>query len=174
MRARLFVVGAAVLVMGLGSSASGATARGHALADDWGGVLGFSHAKVGGGYWFTCPTLRNTSDRPIEVLEVELVGAPGHWRTGEARAARRSEMHGITLGAYDESFVEDPDLMRDYSKEPVRVAPGVESPIYYLVRAEPVTSPVVGKAEGCRFTYRTGHRIHSQVLHSQLELEAGD
>ncbi|MEJ8639590.1 hypothetical protein [Streptomyces sp. MS2.AVA.5] len=174
MRVRLIAAGAAVVVMGPGVSASAATARGHALEGDWGGMVGFHHATVGNGYWFSCPPLRNTSDLPVEVLKAELLGAPAHWRTGEFRAARRSDTHGTTLAAYDASFVEDTDLVRDYSKEPVRIAPGEESPIYYLVRAEVLTSPVSGEAEGCRVTYRTGNRIHSQVLPTQFEVRAGD
>ncbi|WNO70431.1 hypothetical protein [Streptomyces sp. AM8-1-1] len=174
MRVRLIAAGAAVVVMGLGVSASAAMARGHALEGDWGGIVGFHHATVGKGYWFACPPLRNTSDLPVEVLKAELLGAPGHWRTGEVRAARRSDTHGTALAAYDTSFVEDADLARDYSKEPVGIAPGEESPIYYLVRAEAVASPVSGEAEGCRVTYRTGNRIHSQVLPSAFELITGD
>ncbi|MFD7233337.1 hypothetical protein [Streptomyces sp. NPDC059881] len=174
MRVRLFAAGAAVVVMGLGTSASAATARGHALEDDWGGLLAFHHATVGKGYWFTCPLLTNISDLPVDVLAVELVGAPAHWRTGEARAARRPDDAGFWLGASDESFVKEPDLTRDYSKEPVRIAPGAESPIYYFVRAEAVTSPVAGTADGCRFTYRTGYRIHTQVLRAPIELRDGD
>ncbi|MFD3437191.1 hypothetical protein ACFWU3_06770 [Streptomyces sp. NPDC058685] len=174
MRARLIAAGAAVMMMGWGVSASAATARGHALENDWGGVAGFHHATPGKGYWFACPSLENTSDLPVEVLEAELVGAPAHWRTGEVRAAKRSATHGMALAMYDKSFVEDPDLVRDYSKEPVPIAPGEESPIYYLVRAEAVASPVSGKAEGCRFTYRTGNRVHSQILHAPFELTTGD
>lgn len=103
------------------------------------------------------------------MLEAELLGAPTRWRTGEVRAAKRSETHGRGLAAYDESFVEEPDLARDYSKGPVRIAPGEESPIYYLVRAEAVASPVSGRAEGCRITYRTGNRIHAQSLLAPFE-----
>ncbi|MER7665917.1 MULTISPECIES: hypothetical protein [unclassified Streptomyces] len=50
MRARLIAAGAAVLVMGLGVSASAATARGHVLENDWGGTAGFHHATAGKGY----------------------------------------------------------------------------------------------------------------------------
>ncbi|UUN26662.1 hypothetical protein [Streptomyces sp. FIT100] len=171
MRARTLVTGVAVTVlMGLGTTASGATTRGDSLGDSGGYELGFEHAGPGEGYWFTCPLLRNVSSVPITVIGVELLRAPDHWRTGEVGAVRQSDAHGPSLGARDESFTEDPNLLGELSEAPVPIAPGEHTPVYYLVRAEATTSPVSGRAEGCRFTYRTEHRIYVQDLRADFVL----
>ncbi|MGI5478810.1 hypothetical protein [Streptomyces lavendofoliae] len=163
--------GAVVMLLGAGSAASGATAGGRALE---GGVepaysLGFETFQAGKGYWFNCPPLTNRSSAPVEVLGAELVGAPAGWRTGEVRAVDwRGESVG--LGAYDETFATTPVMREDRAKAPVRVEPGERSTVWYMVRAEPRSASAAGRAEGCRFTYRSAQRVYTQELGATFSL----
>ncbi|MER7110063.1 hypothetical protein [Streptomyces sp. NPDC000229] len=162
MKSRLIAAGAALVLLALGSGASGATTGGTALENGGEGALhslGFETFVTGKGYWFTCPTPTNTSSQPIEVLDVELVRAPAHWKTGEVRAVDTLAIGALPLGASDDDFGKTPGMEKDHSGAPVRIAPGERSPIVHLVRTEPVSS-AAGRAEGCRFTYRSAHRVY--------------
>ncbi|WP_344362313.1 hypothetical protein [Streptomyces gobitricini] len=175
MRARLIAAGAAAVLLGAGGAASGTTAGGRALN---GGEaphhhFGFERFQAGEGYWFACPALTNTSSEPVEVLGAQLVGAPAHWRTGEVRAVDWGD-GPVGVGARDETFAGTPGMERDRSTTPVRIAPGERSTVSYLVRAEPVSASAAGRAEGCRFTYRSAHRVYVQDLASHYFLGPED
>ncbi|WP_406403617.1 hypothetical protein OH805_29860 [Streptomyces sp. NBC_00879] len=177
MRRSMLAAGAVMVVAGLGIGASGAEAAGQALASGGEGAaysLGFRQVTVGKGYWFTCPTLENTSSAPIEVIDVELIGPPAIWKTGAVRAVSLTDVGVLGLGAYDETFAKEPGMNKDYSTKPVRIAPGELSPIHYYLRAEPTTAPGTGRAEGCRFTYRSGQRVYVEDLEADFSLDPKD
>ncbi|MFD4588351.1 hypothetical protein ACFWOY_31640 [Streptomyces sp. NPDC058423] len=171
MRARVWVVSAAVVMVGLGTSASGATVTGTAL-EETGGELGISSATPGTGHWIACTGLRNISSEPIDLIGAEVVGAPAHWRTGPVRAVDTRKAGAVAPGARDETFAEEPGMAEDLSGQPLRVEPGEFSRFTYYLRVEAVSAPVAGRAEGCRVTYRQAHRVYVQdmalgfVLHS--------
>ncbi|WP_326648848.1 hypothetical protein [Streptomyces sp. NBC_01750] len=177
MRRSMLAAGAVMVVAGLGIGASGAAAAGQALSGGGEGPAyahGFWQVTAGKGYWFTCPALENTSSAPIEVIDVELIDPPAVWKTGPARAISLTDVGVLGLGAYDETFAQEPGMNKDYSTRPVRIAPGELSPIHYYLRAEPMTAPGAGHAEGCRFTYRSGHRVYVEDLEADFSLDPED
>ncbi|MGA4867048.1 MULTISPECIES: hypothetical protein [Streptomyces] len=165
-RSRLVAAGAAAVLLGAGSTASGAAAGGRALEGGGEGPLytmGFETFAAGKGYWFTCPRLTNRSSEPVEVLGAELAGPPAQWRTGEVRAVDWGG-ESVGMGAYDEDFATTPVMREDHSGRPVRIGPGELSTVTYLVRAEPRSKSAAGRAAGCRITYRSAHRVYVEEL----------
>ncbi|QGV77449.1 hypothetical protein [Streptomyces ficellus] len=172
MEVRPIAAVAAVTLLVLGSTASGAAAGGRALEGAGAGShysLGFETFVAGKGYWFNCPPLTNVSSVPVDVLGAEILGAPAHWRTGEVRAVDFGD-DPVALGAVDATFDTEPLMRNDRSKSPVRIAPGERSTVHYMVRVEARSASGAGAAEGCRFTYRSGHRVYVEELGANLYL----
>ncbi|MEU9578440.1 hypothetical protein [Streptomyces chilikensis] len=174
-RSRVPVLFAAVLLGACPSSPEEAGA-GRALDAEGvqsSGVVGSDHAEVGETWWFALPVPHNTSSEPIEITDVSLLHVPAGVKVLEYGAYDLDDTEGLPLLAR-EGEAETPDFARleNHADEPVKVAAGERSDIFYTVKLK-VVAPPRGNARRCRFDYRQNGRSSSQELDCEVSLRVG-
>jgi hypothetical protein len=126
--------------------------------------------KIGETWWFALPVPTNKSAKPIEITEVSIVDVPRGIKVLKYGAYSLEDTEGLALLVKEGSKLTPRfETLRDYSTEPIKVAPRTSSDIYYLAKLK-VTSLPNESARYCRFDYRQGGREFTQTLDCEVEL----
>ncbi|MEV6805332.1 hypothetical protein [Streptomyces sp. NPDC051129] len=152
----------------------GRAAAGSALATDGtqsSGTVGNEHARVGEIWYFALPVPYNTSSKPIEIKDVSVEHIPSGIRVLEYGAYDLNDTEGLPLLAKEgEPYTPKFAKLKNYATQPVRVAAGKESNIFYLAKMK-ITAPPKETARECRFAYEQSGQTYTQTLDCELELK---
>ncbi|MET8576626.1 hypothetical protein [Streptomyces sp. NPDC005012] len=134
------------------------------------GVVGNDHVKVGETWWFALPVPENTSREPVEITDVSVLHVPAGIEILEYGAYDINDTEGLPLLAL-EGDAHGPDFARlkNHIDDPVPVAAGAQSDIFYVAKMR-IVAPPKGNTRQCRFTYRQGDRQFTQTLDCEVSL----
>ncbi|GLF95166.1 hypothetical protein [Streptomyces yaizuensis] len=134
------------------------------------GVVGNENARVGEVWYFALPVPHNSSSKPIDITSVEVKDIPNGLKLISYSAYDLDDTQGLPMlakegGAHTPAFAK----LKNYANEPVTVAAGKESDIFYLAKLK-ITAPPEESARWCRFDYRQGGVKYTQTLDCEVEL----
>ncbi|MFF8655049.1 hypothetical protein [Streptomyces huasconensis] len=134
------------------------------------GVVGNEHARVGDVWYFALPVPYNTSEKPIEITEVAVEHVPSGMKVLGYGAYDLEDTEGLpVLTKKNGPHTPDFEKLKNYATEPVKVAAGTESDIFYLAEVQ-IATPPKGSARQCRFAYQQGGQSYTQTLDCEVEL----
>jgi hypothetical protein len=135
------------------------------------GVVGSDHAKVGETWWFALPVPENTSREPVEITDVSVLHVPAGIEILEYGAYDIDDTEGLPLLAR-EGEAHGPDFARleNHIDDPVSVAAGTQSDIFYVAKMA-IVAPPKESTRQCRFTYRQGGKQFTQTLDCEVSLK---
>ncbi|MGW0607505.1 hypothetical protein [Streptomyces sp. NPDC002640] len=163
----------AAVLLSVCSPSSGRASAGTALSTEGiqsSGVVGSNHAKVGETWWFALPAPENTSSEPVEITDVSVLHVPAGIDILEYGAYDINDTEGLPLLAR-EGEAHGPEFARleNHIDDPVSVAAGAQSDIFYVAKMK-IVAPPKGNARQCRFTYRQDEKQFTQTLNCELSL----
>lgn len=133
-------------------------------------IVGSEHAAIGQSWWFALPLVQNRSNSPVELTGVQVLDLPRGLKVSQYAAFSSEETNGVALIFPDGDSQFPVAKYKDYSKRPVKLAPGNENDIYYSVKVS-VNGRVSGEASLCRFAYSQGSDRYTQDLPCRFALK---